>query len=123
MKFNKKIKLLSQSKQNAGKKKKKKCLVLLALHWEFVRGTETHREKQLWKLYRKFATEKMSLWQPTKEPLDSSHTRDLTIVEQEVTFLVDDHYRATGIASHLTTISPFLYQSGFKTQRCKGGLN
>lgn len=87
----------------------------MAFHWESVRGTDTHTKKQMWNLHRKFATEKMSLWQPTKEPLDSLHTRDLTIVEKEVTFLVDDHYRTNGIASRLTTITPFLYQSGFKT--------
>lgn len=101
----------------------KKCLVLLAFHWEFVRGTETHTQKQMWKLYRKFATEQISLWQPAKEPLDSSHAQGLPNVEQEVTVLVDDHYHATGIASHLTTITPFLYQRRFKTQHCKRGLN
>lgn len=80
-------------------------------------------QKQMWKLYRKFATEKIRLWQPAREPHDSSHAQDLTIVEQGVTFLVDDHYHATGTASHLTTIIAFLFQRRFKTQHCKHGLN
>lgn len=71
---------------------KKKCLVLLAFHREILRGTETHMQEQVWKLYRKFATEKISLWQTAKEPHSSSHAQDLTVVEQEVMFLVDDHY-------------------------------
>lgn len=79
----------------------------------------------MWKLYRKFATKKLSLWQPAKEPLDSSHVQDLTIVEQ-VTFLVDDHYHTTGIESHLTShhtmpLSAQMQNSTLQTRSPSGG--
>lgn len=74
----------------------------MAFHWEFVRGTETHTKKQMWQLYRKCATEKISLWRAAKEPLCSSQVEDLAIMEKGVIFLVDGHYHATVIASHLT---------------------
>lgn len=95
----------------------------MPFHWEFVRWTETNMQKQMWKIYRKFATGEICLWQPAKDPLYNTHTQHSTIMEQEVGLLVDDHYHTCEIASHLTTITLFLYQCRFKTQHHKHGLN
>lgn len=96
----------------------------MPFHWEFVRQTETNMQKQMWKILRKFATGEICLWQPAKDPLYNTHTQHLTIMEQEVMFLVDDHYHTCKIASHLTTMTLFPpYQCRFKTQHHKHGLN